>query len=50
MTARDIYDAVGIELNKQKTPALLLEDFNYFMNKAIAQTTNKFFNVYDVSQ
>ena len=50
MTARDIYDAVGIELNKQKTPALLLEDFNYFINKAITQTTNKFFNVYDVSQ
>ena len=31
MTARDIYDAVGIELNKQRTPALLLEDFLMFM-------------------
>lgn len=50
MTARDIFDAVGIELNKSKAPSLLLEDFNYFVNKAIAQTTNKSYNTYDISQ
>ena len=50
MTARDIYDAVGVELNKVKAPALLLEDFNYFLNKSIIQATNKFYNSYDISQ
>ena len=44
MTARDVYDAVGIELNKVKAPNILLEDFNYFFNKAIAQAANKFYN------
>lgn len=50
MTARDVYDAVGIELNKVKAPSILLEDFNYFFNKSIAQAANKFYNTYDVSQ
>ena len=50
MTARDVYDAVGIELNKVKAPNILLEDFNYFFNKSIAQVANKFYNTYDVSQ
>lgn len=50
MTARDIYDAVGVELNKVKAPAILLEDFNYFLNKSVIQATNKFYNSYDISQ
>lgn len=50
MTARDVYDAVGIELNKAKAPTILLEDFNYFFNKSISQSVNKFYNSYDVSQ
>lgn len=50
MTARDIYDAVGIELNKAKAPSILLEDFNYMLNKSISQITNKFYNSYDISQ
>lgn len=50
MTARDVYDAVGIELNKAKAPTILLEDFNYFFNKSILQSVNKFYNSYDVSQ
>lgn len=50
MTARDIYDAVGVELNKVKAPSILLEDFNYLLNKSIIQVTNKFYNSYDISQ
>jgi len=34
-TSRQLYEAVLIELNKENAPNLLLEDFNYFANKAI---------------
>ena len=50
MTARDIFDAVGVDFLLFQAPSLLLEDFNYFVNKAIAQTTNKSYNTYDISQ
>ena len=49
-TSRQLYEATLIELNKENAPNLLLEDFNYFANKAIYQYTNKRYNVYDVSQ
>ena len=49
-TSRQLYEAVLIELNNENAPNLLLEDFNYFANKAIYQYTNKRYNVYDVSQ
>ena len=49
-TSRQLYEAVLIELNKENAPNLLLEDFNYFANKAIYQYTNKRYNIYDVSQ
>jgi hypothetical protein len=35
MTARQVYEAMLVELNKTEAPSLLLEDFNYFFNKAI---------------
>jgi len=35
MTAREIFDATLVELNKVNAPSMLLEDFNYFINKAI---------------
>jgi hypothetical protein len=35
MTAREVYDAILIEINKTDTPDILLEDFNYLFNKAI---------------
>jgi len=50
MTAREIYEAVLIELNKEQAPNLLLEDFNYFFNRAIYQYINKRYNIYDVNQ
>ena len=39
-----------VELNKQNAPTLLLEDFNYFFNKAINQYINKRYNIYDTNQ
>lgn len=50
MTARDIYDAMLIETNKKGAPIVLLEDFNYMVNKAVYQLTNKKYNRYDVDQ
>ena len=50
MTARQIYEGVLIELNKVQAPNLLLEDFNYFFNKAIDQYVNRRYNIYDTNQ
>lgn len=50
MTARQVYEGVLIELNKVNAPSLLLEDFNYFFNKAVDQYVNKRYNAYDINQ
>lgn len=50
MTARQLWEATLIELNKVQAPSLLLEDYNYFINKAIYQFINKQYNIYDVNQ
>jgi hypothetical protein len=50
MTARQLYEGVLIELNKENAPNLLLEDFNYFANKAVNNYVNKRYNIYDVNQ
>ncbi len=50
MTARQVYEGVLIELHKENAPNLLLEDFNYFINKAINQYINKRYNIYDINQ
>jgi hypothetical protein len=50
MTARQIYEGVLVEMNKIQAPSMLLEDFNYFINKAINQYINKKYNIYDVNQ
>lgn len=50
MTARQIYEGVLIELNKAEAPNLLLEDFNYFFNKAVDQYVNRRYNIYDTNQ
>lgn len=50
MTARNLYENVLIELNKENAPNILLEDFNYFVNKAVYQYTNKRYNIYDINQ
>lgn len=50
MTARQLYEYALIELNKVEAPSLLLEDYNYFINKAIMNYINKRYNVYDANQ
>ena len=50
MTARKLYEAVLIELNKENAPNILLEQFNYLANKAIYQYVNKRYNIYDINQ
>lgn len=50
MTARQVFEYSLIEINKVEAPTLLLEDYNYFINKAILQYINKRYNVYDLNQ
>lgn len=50
MTVRQIYEASLIELNKLQAPSLLLEDYNYFINKAILNYVNTRYNFYDLYQ
>lgn len=50
MTARQLYEALLIEMNKVEAPSMLLEDFNYMANKAVYQFLNKTYNMYDANQ
>lgn len=50
MTARQVFEGMLTELSKVNAPSLLLEDFNYFFNKAIYQYINKRYNIYDINQ
>ena len=51
MTSRQLYEATIIEMNKEQAPSILLEEFNYFANKAINQYINKRYSTgYDVNQ
>ena len=50
MTSRQVFEAALIELNKVQAPSLILEDYNYFINKAVSQYINKMYNLYDVNQ
>lgn len=50
MTARQVFEGLLTELSKVKAPSLLLQDFNYFFNKAINQYINKRYNIYDINQ
>ena len=50
MTERELYEYALIEMNKVEAPSLLLEDYNYFINKAVQQYINKVYNRYDINQ
>lgn len=50
MTARQVYEYALVELNKREAPSLLLEDYNYFVNKAVGQYINKMYNLYEMNQ
>lgn len=39
-----------MELGKENAPSILLQDFNYLLNKAISQYINKQYNIYDLNQ
>lgn len=48
-TARQVWEGMLVELSKVNAPSLLLDDFNYFINKAIYQYINKRYNLYDIN-
>lgn len=50
MRARQVFEYALVELNKRKAPSLLLEDYNYFINKAVNQYINRMYNAYEVNQ
>lgn len=50
MTSRQIWEGLLTELSKVNAPSMLLQDFNYFLNKAIYQYINKRYNIYDINQ
>lgn len=50
MTARQCWEGMLTELSKVNAPSMLLQDFNYFFNKAINQYINKRYNIYDTNQ
>lgn len=50
MTALQMFKGLLIELSKVNAPSMLLDDFNYFINKAIYQYINKRYNLYDINQ
>lgn len=50
MTARQIFEGLLTELSKVNAPSMLLQDFNYFFNKAVNQYINKRYNIYDIGQ
>lgn len=50
MTIKQAWEGMLTELNKVNAPSMLLQDFNYFFNKAIDQYINKRYNIYDISQ
>lgn len=50
MTALDLYNATLIELNKVNAPTFTVEQFNYFVNKAIQAYIDQRYSFYAVNQ
>lgn len=50
MTIRQVYESLLTELSKVNSPSMLLQDFNYFVNRATIQYINKRYSIYDISQ
>ena len=50
MTAREIYEAVLIEVNKENAPQFTVEEFNYLINKAVLALVNEKYNFYSANQ
>ena len=49
MTARELWEALLIELTKVNAPSILLSEYNYYINKAINQYVNKGYNLIDIN-
>lgn len=49
MTVKEFYEYVLIECNKVGTATIYLEDFNFFLNKAIQEFVNKRYSVMEES-
>lgn len=49
-TIKEVYVALLIELNKQESPTILLEDFNYLYSKAEQNYINKRINISPIGQ
>lgn len=50
MTAKELLSYALIETKKNGVPNLLLEDYNYYINKAVQQTINEIYNFYNADQ
>lgn len=50
MTARELYEYALIECNKLEAPSLLLEDYNYFINKAVQQYVDATYKQFEIGQ
>ena len=50
MTVKELLNYAIIETKKNNAPNLLIEDYNYFINKAILQYINTVYNVYNADQ
>jgi hypothetical protein len=50
MTVKEFFESVLIELHKLEAPSLTLEEYNYFINKAISKYLKKRYNFDNVDQ
>lgn len=50
MTAREVYEAVLVEINKENNPSFTIEEFNYALNKAVLAFVNEKYNFYASNQ
>jgi len=50
MTAREIYEAVLVEINKENDPSFTIEEFNYALNKHVLALVNEKYNFYASNQ
>lgn len=50
MTVKELLNYALVETKKNNAPNLLIEDYNYFINKAIQQYINTVYNVYNADQ
>lgn len=50
VTVRQVWEGLLTECSKTKAPSILLQDFNYFLNKTINQYINKKYGNYDINQ